>query len=220
MRLPRIPRPHIDLFSGQRAARRWLYAAFVVVLVAFVVLLSANIAGPPHAPSIDTAAAWIALLAVCATVVAIVAAYVELRTLFPRQDLDVRVQRKLVPDWDLDLTQVIFSNATGNALISAYRLEVWLENDRGFTAGYYGEANSSRSGAGAGWNRVFSEEMNYHLFHWVLRRNEPFFPGTEETGPHVDLSDDHGRYTWHVVWHTDRATSDGTLILDVPSSPE
>ena len=175
---------------------------------------------PWSAPAIGTASVWIALFGVCATVVAIAAAYFEVRNVFPSQELDVRAQRKLVPDWDLEVTRVIFSNASENALINAYRLEVWLENDSGLTADYYGDRPSEKSGGGDGWARVPSDELNVHLFHWVLHRNEPFFPGTEEVGPYVDLSDDSGRYTWHVVWHTDRATSGGTLILDVPSSPE
>ena len=202
---------------GHRVALVWLSVAGVVVLVAFLILLWASTEpawAPWSAPAVETAAVWIALLGVCATVIAIVAAYVELRTLFPRQELDARVQRKLVPDYDLDFSRVIFSNKPESALINAYRLEVWLEDARGAKLSHYGP-NPPGS---AEWERAPSDEMNFHLLHWVFLRDEPFFPGTEVEAPLVPVSADQA--TWRAIWHTDRATSDGTLSLEVPPDPE
>ncbi len=212
-----------ELEVNSRLSFRLLVAAFALVIVAFVLLAWAawHTWPPTDGQAIAQVAAWIAGVGVLATVLSIVAAYVELRTLFPHQRLQVRVERRPLPDWDMEICRTVFSNPKNGALVNAYRLEVWLEDPQGRMQSYYGDRPSQSSGAAAGWKRAPSEESNDHSYHWTLLQDEPFFPGTDVEGPYVDLwpdtVDDRGR--WRAVWHTDRnASGDTPLTLDIPSS--
>ena len=225
--LRRLREFEASLLSGHRAARWWLRSAFGVVAAAFLLLLSGS-PKPGWAPwptlspnvPVEVAAAWVGFFGVLAAVIAIVAAYVELRTLFPAQELQVGVLRKPVEDWDLEICRLVFLNDTGGALISAYRIEVWVEDHRGFVQGHSSLDPSGPSGGDTGWDRVQSDEMRFFPFHWVLLRNEPFFPGTKIEAPFVDMREmSSDPLRWRAIWHTDRSSSEGTLTFDVPAAP-
>lgn len=199
---------------GHRAALVWLCVAGVVVVIAFLILLWASTGrgqGSLSPPAIATAAVWIALLGVCATVVAIVAAYVELRTLFPSQELGVEA----VNIWGIHQegggTWVIFRNETSNALINSFRLELRLENEDGSLL-----ADREPDDWTGALHWVQQQDLETNLFdtHWVRQENEPFFPGSTIEGPHLTLSKDAGLY-WRVTWWTDRA-GPVEVLLPVP----
>ena len=191
---------------GHRAALIWLCTAGFVVVVAFATLLWASIEPawvPWSAPAIETAAVWIALLGVCATVVAIVAAYVEVRTVFPTQELTAYVTRGPTQTW-FDASWVRFENKRGNALVNAYRLEVRLE--RPSEQFLYGEADEH------GWSRVMSvDDTSTPWYHWAISRDSPLFPGTSPVeGPAVPVN--HEDAFWRATWWTDRAGPKEVLL--------
>lgn len=214
------PKRRGRLLSGHTAALVWLVGAGLAVGAALFVLLWATFDRSllvRSAPAIETASAWIAFFGVLAAVIAIVAAYVEIRTLFPAQELQVRVLRKPVDDWELDICRLVFSNESDSALINAYRLEVWVESPEGVTQGHYGRDPSGPSGGDAEWERAYGDEMHFFPFRWVLLRAAPFFPGTEVEAPFVDMSANPGK--WRALWHADRSSSTGPLTFDIPTTP-
>ena len=227
MRRPKVPRPRINLLSGHHAARWWLRAAFAVVFVALLVLLWAT-PKPTWAPwptflsppQIEIAAAWVAFFGVLAAVIAIVAAYIEVRTVFPTQELTAYVTRGPTQTW-FDASWVRFENKRGNALVNAYRLEVRLESPS--EQFLYGEADEH------GWSRVMSvDDTSTPWYHWAISRDSPLFPGTAPVeGPAVAV--EHEDAYWRATWWTDRGgpecRSPGALshssprALDHPGQP-
>ena len=211
LRRLRLPRLQVNLLSGHHAARCWLALAAFVVGIAFLVLLSeatGRAPGPLPPPAVETAAAWVTFLGVCATVIAIVAAYVELRTVFPQQALIVEAHRETRfydadSEYQIDHTR----NDKTSALINAYRLEVQLEDENGFVAFFDEHDHIHRFFMEHRWQNSASWEMPYSLgsapsLHWVMRKNEPFFPGSKVVGPIVPV----GQWQrWRVTWWTDRA---------------
>ena len=195
LRRLRLPGLRVNFLSGHRAARSWLFAAAVVVAVALLVLLWGTFKpdlGTLPTPTIGTAAAWVTFLGVCATVIAIVAAYVELRTLFPQQVLIVEAHRvtRFYDEYQIDHTWITFSNDETSALINAYRLEVQLEDENGFVALFDEHDRDQQFLMERQWQKSASWKMPYKLgavprLHWVMIRNEPFFPGSKVVAPNV-----------------------------------
>ena len=210
---------------GHTAALVCLIVAGLGVLAALLVLLWASTEPgwtPWSAPAISTASAWVAFFGVFAAVIAIIAAYVELRTLFPEQELTVRVERSYIDDYDIDLCRIIFANSKNRALISAYRLEVWVEDEQGrIQAEFTRDVNHRESGGDSDWTRLHGDEINYADFHWVRLRNEPFFPDTQVGSPYIDMSYQESRRAirWRAIWHTDRSSSTSPLSFDIPPTP-
>lgn len=187
---------------GHRAALIWLCIAGGVVVIAFLVLLWASTEppwAPWSAPAIATATVWIALLGVCATVIAIVAAYVELRTLFPRQELNVDADNTWALLEEGGGAWVTFRNDASSALINAFRLEVRLENEDGSLSFAREPDQWTQRSA---W--VQQGDTDYFATHWIRQESTPFFPGSEIQGPRVDLKRDTGLF-WRATWWTDRA---------------
>lgn len=203
---------------GHRVALTCLCIAGFVVVLSFAILLWASIRPTwvaSSAPSIDTAAVWIALLGVCATVIAIVAAYVELRTLFPAQEL--RAEARRITYRDQNKTWVLFLNDRASAMINAFRLEVSLVNALGQTVqgdlherATLDQYNSDESA----WVLSDYVEEELFLYTWTLSRSGPFFPGTEIPSPYSPITDDATH--WRATWWTDRAGPQ-EVLLPVPA---
>lgn len=196
----RLPGLRVNFLSGHRAARSWLFAAAAVVAVALLVLLWGTFKpdlGPLPSPKIGTAAAWVTFLGVCATVIAIVAAYVELRTVFPPQGMSA-VLRRGITDYG-ESTGVAFRNDRSNAIINAFRLEVKLEDDNGAVLQIMWGAPTEENG----WESEFDDGISYA--HWIKQERSPFFPGTTVTAPQVSIQHHEEATHWRATWWTDRA---------------
>ena len=197
-----------------------LWLAAIVVILALLVMLSAN-SGLAwrfwSAPSLAAAEAWVAFLGVLATVIAIGAAYSELRIVMPRQELHVRREVTFMEDYGFAVSRVKFCNAPSGAVINSYRLEVWLENSRGLPDGVHGNP-AWDSGGDTNWTRLYSGEPGFSDHHWVLQKNEPFFPDTVVWAPYVRLRTSPGR--WRARWQTDRNSAREVLVFDVPTEAQ
>lgn len=204
LRRLRLPGLRVNFLSGHRAARSWLFAAAAVVAVALLVLLWGTFKpdwGPLPTPTIGTAAAWVTFLGVCATVIAIVAAYVELRTIFPPQGLNVTLRRGPNRDDLQESSWVVFTNDVGRPIINTFRLEVRLEYDNNQVLPVEG-----RSDTHDGWEPRFDDGTFYH--HWTKQANAPFFPGTTITAPWAPVEPFkpfEKASHWRATWWTDRA---------------
>ena len=198
---------------GHGAAIILLCVAALVVVLAFATLLRAT-PKPTWAPwptflpplQIELAAAWVAFFGVLAAVIAIGAAYLEIRNVFPTQELAVSVKRGPTLTWS-DASWVEFENKRGNALVNAYRLEVKLESPS--EQFLYGEADEH------GWSRVMSvDDTSTPWYHWAISRDSPLFPGTAPVeGPAVAV--EHEDAYWRATWWTDRA-GPKEVLLPVP----
>lgn len=196
--------------SGHRAACVWLLVAAIVGAAALTVLVFGTFIRPDL---IERAAAWVALFSVYATIIAIVAAYAELRTVFPRQVLSVDVGRaKDFRDasgtWKIDHTWVIIRNDESNALVNAFRLEVRIENANGTVPSFDEHDDVHRHfletrWLGTPWMMETIDGPPNYLFRWVRQGSEPFFPGTTICAPPVPIEE--GMTHWRVTWWTDRA---------------
>ena len=166
----------------------------------------------------ETAAAWVEFFGVLATVIAIAAAYVELRTVLPAQALTVEVARGTSTTW------VVLRNEDGSPLVNAYRIVVSPARDLG-----HGElSHLDESGFpllhydGPGPDR---EEWAVEVYRWgdelsaawALQENAPFFPGSTVYGPTYRVT---GAAThWRVTWWTDRE-GPREIALRIPAEPD
>ena len=194
--------------------------AVAIVALAFIPLLLAT-QKPGWAPwpgtplpsiDIEIAAAWVAFFGVLATVIAIVAAYVELRTVFPTQRLRAELRREDRPDaYGSYRTYVIFTNDENDAVINAYRLEVTLLDENGRT--FSDDIGRIHAGdEGTSWEVSTLEDIVF--YRWVQSKNEPFFPGVTISGPAPEVPD--GAAQWRARWWTDRA-GPREVILPIPT---
>lgn len=184
LRLPDNP------LGGREVAAVLLFAAVVLAGVAFAIVIHAS---EEH---YQKATLWIALIGVWSTVLAITAAYVEVRTAFPPQGLNAALTYGFT---DLgESTGIVFHNGSGNAIISAFRLEVRLEDDNDAVLQIVGRSDEEN-----GWIAKFDDGVSYN--HWTKQEKAPIFPGTTVPAPQVSIQHHEEATHWRATWWTDRA---------------
>lgn len=109
--------------SGRRMSLSLLMIALSMAAGALLILI--------YEEQVREAGLWLAWISVSTTVIAITAAYVEVRTVFPPQELTVKLCKGPNRADYQESTWVSFSNDRDNAMINAFRLEVRLEYENG-----------------------------------------------------------------------------------------
>lgn len=183
-------RPPDNPLRGHKVAAVLLFAAVVLAGVALAIVIHAS---EEH---YQKATLWIALIGVWSTVLAIMAAYTEVRTVFPPQGLHAVLTHGFTDRGES--TGVVFHNGSGNAIINAFRLEVRLEDDNDAVLQIVGRSDEEN-----GWVSKFDDGVSYN--HWIKQENAPFFPGTTVTAPQVSIHHHEEATHWRATWWTDRA---------------
>ena len=182
--------------------------SFILALAAVATALLPPICGwPPW----GAAEVYVSLFGVLATVVAILAAYLELNLVLdvtaPRQELSVDLVEQN------DGWHVRFRNDTEGTMISAYRLHVRFLDENG-EASYDGISSPYEAGFDSPWERALDPEAGYAYHEWSRVSTNPFFPGTSEVAP--NRSAWHRTGVWVARWHTDRAFGEERLPVPPP----